>query len=173
LEDPFQGHERQSLQIEHYECCHKPLPEFSNIESLSVVHHALGFLPDPTQREVLLEEIDSDEDEDVIQKPSKQIHCIKVINGELILFCNIKTRSQFKTQPAFAQAASCEITLDNWEKQPTMQNNILPVELDIKGLVDGLTLPMTEEQLGRNQKTQFQYDQEGSKSLSRTFIGLM
>lgn len=64
LEDPFQGHERQSLQIEHYECCHKPLPEFSNIESLSVVHHALGFLPDPTQREVLLEEIDSDEEED-------------------------------------------------------------------------------------------------------------
>jgi hypothetical protein len=95
---------KNSLIIEHYECCHKPLPEFSNIESLSLVHHALGFLPEPSKKEILLEEIDSDEedidDEAAVKQVqnlhNKIIHCIKVINGELFLFCNIKTRSQFK-----------------------------------------------------------------------------
>lgn len=84
--------------IEHYECCHKPLPEFSNIESLSQVHYALGFLPDPTHKEVLLEEIDSDEEDNIEDgpKPDKIIHCIKVMNGELFMFCNIKTRAQFR-----------------------------------------------------------------------------
>lgn len=83
----------QSLEIEHYECAHKPLPEYSNISSLSEVHHALGFLPDPTCREVLLEEIDSDEDDNSMIKATKVLHCIKVINGELVMFCNIKTRT--------------------------------------------------------------------------------
>ncbi len=79
--------------IEHYECCHKPLPEFSNIESLSLVHYALGFLPEPSSKEVLLQEIDSDDDELPEPRPGKVLHCIKVINGELFLFCNIKTRA--------------------------------------------------------------------------------
>lgn len=62
------GRERNSEQedqlgIEHYECCHKPLPEFSNIDTLSEVHHALGFLPEPSFKQVLLEEIvNADED---------------------------------------------------------------------------------------------------------------
>ena len=47
----------EQLAIEHYECCHKPLPEFSNIDTLSEVHHALGFLPEPSFKQVLLEEI--------------------------------------------------------------------------------------------------------------------
>jgi hypothetical protein len=95
---------KNTLIIEHYECCHKPLPEFSNIESLSLVHHALGFLPEPSKKEILLEEIDSDEEDIDAETAVKQvqnlqnkiIHCIKVINGELFLFCNIKTRRQFK-----------------------------------------------------------------------------
>ena len=49
--------QEEQLAIEHYECCHKPLPEFSNIDTLSEVHHALGFLPEPSFKQVLLEEI--------------------------------------------------------------------------------------------------------------------
>ena len=30
--------------IEHYECCHKPLPEYTNVDSLREVHEALGFI---------------------------------------------------------------------------------------------------------------------------------
>ena len=45
------------LIIDHYECCHKPLPEYSNIESLSMVHHALGFLGENSFKQVLLVEI--------------------------------------------------------------------------------------------------------------------
>ena len=54
---------QDELVIEHYECCHKPLPEFSNIDTLSEVHHALGFLPEPSFKQVLLEEIVTNEDE--------------------------------------------------------------------------------------------------------------
>jgi hypothetical protein len=118
-------------------------------------------LPDPTHKEVLLEEIDSDEDDDERVRPNKIIHCIKVINGELILFCNIKTRSQFNAQneETFKAATCCEVTLEEApERQATMKNDVLPVELDIKALVDGLTLPMNEDQLGRNSKSHFQYD---------------
>lgn len=59
------------------------------------MHYALGFLPEPKHKEVLLEEIDSEDDEDEANQKEKIIHCIKVINGELFLFCNIKTRAQF------------------------------------------------------------------------------
>lgn len=54
-----------------------------------------------------------------------------------------------------------------------MQSNQLSLSLDIKQLVDSLTLPMNEEQLYRNQKSQFQYEMEGNKQLNRSFIGLM
>ena len=33
-----------SQTIEHYECCHKPLPEYTNVDSLREVHEALGFI---------------------------------------------------------------------------------------------------------------------------------
>ena len=69
--------------IEHYECCHKPLPEYTNVDSLREVHDALGFLQGGsiTNRHVFLEE-----------KGVPNIrHCIKLINGELYLFCNVKT----------------------------------------------------------------------------------
>ena len=90
------------LVIDHYECCHKPLPEFSNIESLSMVHHALGFIPEPSFKQVLLVELtpsDShdivfNEDEDITQW-DRAIHCLKVIHGELFLLCNIRLRRDF------------------------------------------------------------------------------
>ena len=95
--------DQEELVIEHYECCHKPLPEFSNIDTLSEVHHALGFLPEPSFKQVLLEEIVTNEDEvaqnekgQIEKAPvDKAIHCLKVINGELFLLCNIRTRSEF------------------------------------------------------------------------------
>ena len=129
-DNAYPSEESQSLVIEHYECCHKPLPEFSNIESLSLVHYALGFLPEPSHKEVLLEEIDSDEEDDqpaAIEKPkNKIIHCIKIINGELFLFCNIKTRKQYKEQnaEAFKCASSCEVIIgpgQERQNQPSMQ----------------------------------------------------
>lgn len=155
-DNPYQAEpEKQSLIIEHYECCHKPLPEFSNIENLSLVHYALGFLPEPTSKEVLLEEIDSDEEDSPVQEPKTDriIHCIKVINGELFLFCNIKTRAQFKTQnqETLQTASSCEVVIaPGHEKTQPMHQNNLSLSHDFKMLVDSLTLPMNEDQLYRN-----------------------
>jgi len=50
---------------------------------------------------------------------------------------------------------------------------MLSLNQDFKTLIEGLTLPMNEEQLYRNQKSQFQYEIEGNKQLNRSFIGLM
>ena len=107
------------LIIEHYECCHKPLPEFSNIDTLSEVHHALGFLPEPSFKQVLLEEITPIED-DLVKSDSpkveratedKVVHCLKVINGELFLLCNIRTRQDFIKQnlSSFDEASCIEV----------------------------------------------------------------
>lgn len=80
----------QASTIEHYECCHKPLPLNTNLETLSQVHHALGFLKDGqtgTVKQIFLEEIFEDSDEETAER-----HCLKLINGELFLFCKINTR---------------------------------------------------------------------------------
>lgn len=79
-----------SAQIEHYECCHKPLPLSTNLETLSEVHHALGFLKEGQSSDVqqlVLEEIFEDSDDETAQR-----HCLKLIQGELFLFCNVNTR---------------------------------------------------------------------------------
>jgi len=135
--------------IDHYECCHKPLPEFSSIESLSQVHHSLGFLPDPTTKETYLEEVGSDGK----AVPGTK-HCFKIINGELFLFCNIKTRKQFieANSDAFDFASSIEIdaqqppkTATQEASQNTNSNATLSISKDISTLIEGLTLPMNEE----------------------------
>lgn len=67
---------------------------------------------------------------------------------------------------AFDQAASTEV---GRPAEPT-------TDTDVRLLVDGLTLPMNEDQLYRHQKSQFQYEGDGgngSKSVNRSFIGLM
>ena len=57
--------------------------------------------------------------------------------------------------------------------QQMSQGGVLSLAADFKTLVEGLTLPMNEEQLYRHQKSQFQYEIEGNKQLNRSFIGLM
>ena len=132
----------EQLVIEHYECCHKPLPEFSNIDTLSEVHHALGFLPEPSFKQVLLEELVGLDDDlsllpgdagpDHVQKRSaatKAVHCLKVINGELFLLCNIRTRGEFIDQnlAAFEEASCIEVSMPvPGAAQPQGQPNPLP-----------------------------------------------
>ena len=43
----------------------------------------------------------------------KAIHCLKVINGELFLLCNIRTRSEFINQnlPSFESASCIEVNM--------------------------------------------------------------
>ena len=62
---PKATQQENELIIDHYECCHKPLPEYSNIETLSMVHHALGFLPEPSYKQVLLVEVSSSDPPDL------------------------------------------------------------------------------------------------------------
>ena len=106
------------LIIDHYECCHKPLPEYSNIETLSMVHHALGFLPEPSFKQVLLVEVSSSDPPglefnatDDITQWDRAIHCLKVIHGELFLLCNIRLRSEFinYNRRAFREASFVEV----------------------------------------------------------------
>jgi hypothetical protein len=69
------------------------------------------------------------------------------MNGDVFCFCNVNTRDQFLAinQAAFEEASCC-----------IGQGQITPlVHDDIKTLVDGLTLPMNEDQLYRHQKSQF------------------
>lgn len=106
------------LVIDHYECSHKPLPEYSNIQTLSLVHHALGFLPEPGQKQVLLVEVTSSDPPNLEFNPNddpftwdRAIHCLKVIHGELFLLCNIRLRSEFinYNKSAFAEASCIEV----------------------------------------------------------------
>lgn len=53
--------------IEHYECCHKLLPLNTNIEALTIAHHALGFLENNQAgqiKQIYLEEVFEDSDDE-------------------------------------------------------------------------------------------------------------
>ena len=50
---------------------------------------------------------------------------------------------------------------------------MLSLAQDFSTVIEGLTLPMNEEQLYRHVRSQFQYEIEGNKQLNRSFIGLM
>lgn len=151
--------------VEHYECCHKLLPLNTNIEALTLTHHALGFLKNnqPSDvKQIYLEEVFEDSDDETGER-----HCLKLMNGDLFCFCNINTRDQFI---AINQNAFDEASCVSGHKAPAS------IKEDVKSLVDGLTLPMNEDQLYRHQKSQFQYEGDssnGSKSINRSFIGLM
>ena len=144
----------ENIAIEHYECCHKPLPEYTNVDSLREVHDALGFLKDGvvTQKHVFLEE----------KGDSKMRHCIKLINGELYLFCNVKTKEEFveENNRAFKEASAVEVDdripdSSRLTQSPQLHDQVVSFDKDFESFVDGLTLPMNEEQLYRHQKSQF------------------
>ncbi len=84
-----------------------------------------------------MEEIFEDSEDETTEK-----HCLKILDGQLFCFCNVSTRDQFLAinQAAFDEASCC--TADKYV------SNV--VESDLKALVDGLTLPMKEEQLYRH-----------------------
>ena len=167
---PKATQQNNELIIDHYECCHKPLPEYSNIETLSMVHHALGFLPEPSFKQVLLVEVSSDDppglefnlNEDITQW-DRAVHCLKVIHGELFLLCNIHLRSEFinYNRRAFKEASFIEVpdpsSLTTAEHKPKAETNngpkgggVLSFDSDFRTVVEGLTLPMNEEQLYRH-----------------------
>ena len=67
---------------------------------------------------------------------------MKLIHGELFLFCNINTRDQFLSvnMSAFENASSCIVG-----------GKVDPVtETDVRHLIEGLFLPMNEDQLYRH-----------------------
>jgi hypothetical protein len=157
----------ETTPIEHYECCHKLLPPNTNIEALTTTHEKLGFLEagQPGKvKQIYLEEVYEDSDDEIGER-----HCLKLMNGELFCFCNINSRDQFLAinQAAFDEASCCI---------PAQQSVSQSVKEDVRTIVEGLTLPMNEDQLYRHQKSQFQYEGDsnnGSKSVNRSFIGLM
>ena len=83
-----------------------------------MVHHALGFLPEPSYKQVLLVEVSSSDPPDLefdanddITQWDRAIHCLKVIHGELFLLCNIRLRSEFinYNKRAFREASFVEV----------------------------------------------------------------
>jgi hypothetical protein len=76
-----------------------------------MVHHALGFLPEPAMKQVLLQEISPLSDDSQEFSSEKAMHCLKVIKGELFLLCNIRLRSAFIEQnvSAFDDASCIEV----------------------------------------------------------------
>ena len=83
-----------------------------------MVHHALGFLPEPSYKQVLLVEVSSQDPPDLtfnvnddITQWDRAIHCLKVIHGELFLLCNIRLRSEFinYNRRAFQEASFVEV----------------------------------------------------------------
>ena len=88
-----------------------------------------------------MEEIFEDSDDETSER-----HCLKLINGELFQFCNVNTRDQYIAinQNAFEEA-SC---VSGHQVSSRIKE-------DVRSLVEGLTLPMHEDQLYRHQKNQF------------------
>ena len=83
-----------------------------------MVHHALGFLPEPSFKQVLLVELSGSDppglefnETDDITQWDRAIHCLKVIHGELFLLCNIRLRSEFinYNKKAFREASFVEV----------------------------------------------------------------
>ena len=115
---PKAQQQENELVIDHYECCHKPLPEYSNIDTLRTVHEAFGFLSEPSYKQALLVEVTNSDPaslefkpDDDITKWDRAIHCLKVINGEIFLLCNIRLRSEFinYNKRAFQEASFIEV----------------------------------------------------------------
>ncbi len=80
----------EQTQVEHYECCHRLLPLYTNIEAFSDILHVLGFLQSGqpgTVKQIYLEEVFEDSEDE-----TTEMHCVKILNGELFCFCNIQTR---------------------------------------------------------------------------------
>ena len=81
---------------------------------------------------MLLEELVGLDDDpeigsDNVQK--KAVHCLKVINGELFLLCNIRTRGEFidQNKAAFDEASCIEVSMPiPGASQPQGQPNSLP-----------------------------------------------
>ena len=82
------------------------------------MHHALGFLPEPGARQVLLVEVSSADPPNLefnaTDDPfswNRAIHCLKVIHGELFLLCNIRLRCEFISynKSAFEEASCIEV----------------------------------------------------------------
>lgn len=95
----------------------------------------LGFLSNGqlgTVKQVYLEEVFEDSEDE-----TTEIHCLKILDGQLFCFCNIHTRDQFLAinHAAFEEASCCPVN------KPVSAT----VETDLKALVDGLTLPMNED----------------------------
>lgn len=95
----------------------------------------LGFLSNGqlgTVKQVYLEEVFEDSEDE-----TTEIHCMKILDGQLFCFCNIHTRDQFLAinHAAFEEASCCPVN------KPVSAT----VETDLKALVDGLTLPMNED----------------------------
>lgn len=80
-----------------------------------------------------MEEVFEDSDEENAER-----HCIKLINGELFMFCNIHSRDQFLSinMSAFEAASSCEVGAKSTARE---------TESDVRHLIDGLFLPMNED----------------------------
>ena len=98
---------QEQCPVEHYECCHKLLPLNTNIEALTIAHHALGFLQNNQAgpvKQLYLEEIFEDSDDETQER-----HCLKLMNGDIFCFCNTNTRDQFLAinQAAFDEASCC------------------------------------------------------------------
>ena len=92
------------------------------------MHHALGFLPEPGVKQVLLVEVSGSEPQTLQLSPNEDlftwdraIHCLKVIHGELFLLCNIRLRQEFinYNKSAFREASFIEVPLPGSAKTQT------------------------------------------------------
>jgi len=97
--------------------------------------HILGFLENGqpgTVKQIQLEEVFEDSEDE-----TTEVHCLKILNGELFCFCNIQTRDQYLAvnHAAFEEASCC-----------TANKKISQlIDSDLNTLVDCLTLPMNED----------------------------